>query len=112
MENDQLPWVSLEPCDHSNQRQYTQRRFDILSGFELMETRCINCHKILITKITKFETDKTLFRGRMEKTTKITFPKWMIETLEVFRDNESPNLTLDEYLSNFYGKAVHVVTQE
>lgn len=83
-----------------------------MNGFELMETRCINCHKILITRIVKLETDKTLFRGRMEKTAKIALPKWMIETLKVLRDNESPNLTLDEYLSNSYGKAVHAVSQE
>ena len=39
-------------CDHYSQReQYTRQRFDVLLGFEIVETRCLNCHKILATKI-------------------------------------------------------------
>jgi len=34
-------------CDHENQRLYTDRCFDVLNGFELTFTRCINCHKII-----------------------------------------------------------------
>ena len=34
-------------CDHENQRLYTDRCFDVLNGFELTFTRCINCHKIV-----------------------------------------------------------------
>jgi hypothetical protein len=55
MEKEQLPWIRQVTCDHSNHReQYTRQRFDILQGFEIVETRCINCHKILTAKITKF----------------------------------------------------------
>jgi len=42
-------------CDHENQRLYTDRRFDILNGFELTYTRCINCHKIVSLDVKKFE---------------------------------------------------------
>ena len=55
MEKEQLTWFKQVICDHSNQRQYTQRQFDILKGFELIATRCINCHKILTLKIIKFD---------------------------------------------------------
>ena len=53
MEKDQSTWFRQIICNHSNQEQYTQRKFDILKGFELVETRCINCHKILVLKIVK-----------------------------------------------------------
>lgn len=38
-------------CDHAKHRTYTLRRFDILKGFELNETRCFNCHKIVAIDI-------------------------------------------------------------
>jgi len=38
-------------CDHTKQRHYRLRRFDILKGFELSETRCCNCHKLLVLEI-------------------------------------------------------------
>ena len=41
-------------CDHENQRLYTDRRFDVLNGFELTFTRCINCHKIVSLEAKKF----------------------------------------------------------
>jgi hypothetical protein len=41
-------------CDHSKHRTYTLRSFDILKGFELNETRCFNCHKIVALDIKKF----------------------------------------------------------
>jgi hypothetical protein len=41
-------------CDHAKHTTYTQRNFDILKGFELNETRCFNCHKIVALKIEKF----------------------------------------------------------
>jgi hypothetical protein len=41
-------------CDHENQRLYTDRRFDVLNGFELTYTRCINCHKIVSLEAKKF----------------------------------------------------------
>jgi len=34
-------------CYHAKERHYTQTQFDMLNGFELTITRCINCHKTL-----------------------------------------------------------------
>jgi hypothetical protein len=47
MAEDSLVSISQVTCDHAKQRHYTQTRFDILNGFEIILTRCINCHKIL-----------------------------------------------------------------
>jgi len=47
MAEDRLISISQVTCDHAKQRRYTQKRFDILNGFEIVVTRCINCHKIL-----------------------------------------------------------------
>lgn len=41
-------------CDHAKHRTYTLRRFDILKGFELYETRCFNCHIIVAIDIKTF----------------------------------------------------------
>ena len=41
-------------CEHAKHRTYTLRSFDILKGFELNETRCFNCHKIVAKDIKKF----------------------------------------------------------
>ena len=53
MEEDRLVSFSQVSCDHGKQRRYTQRRFDVLNGFELVLTRCINCHKILALEAKK-----------------------------------------------------------
>jgi hypothetical protein len=53
MDKEQSPEISQVNCDHLGYKRYTERRFDILNGFELEETRCANCHKILVTKIIK-----------------------------------------------------------
>jgi len=53
MEEDRLVSISQVTCDHAKQRRYTQTRFDILNGFELVLTRCINCHKILAFEVKK-----------------------------------------------------------
>jgi len=53
MEEDRLVSISQVTCDHGKQRWYTQTRFDILNGFELVLTRCINCHKILAFEVKK-----------------------------------------------------------
>ena len=46
---------SLKPeCNHGKQPVYTQRRFDILNGFEYNLTRCLNCHQIVEFKAKKF----------------------------------------------------------
>ena len=59
MEQEELTSVSQALCDHSNQRRYVQKQFDILKGFELVETRCLNCHKILVLDIRKVAVSKT-----------------------------------------------------
>ena len=47
MEKDRLISISQVTCDHAKQKRYTQTCFDILNGFEIVLTRCINCHKII-----------------------------------------------------------------
>ena len=47
MEADILFNISQPNCHHEKQELYTQRRFDILNGFEFNLTRCLNCHKIV-----------------------------------------------------------------
>lgn len=47
MEEDRLIAISQVVCDHTQQRRYTQTRFDILNGFEIVLTKCINCHRTL-----------------------------------------------------------------
>jgi hypothetical protein len=41
-------------CNHKKQQLYTQKRFDVLNGFELTFTRCLNCHKIVGLEARKF----------------------------------------------------------
>jgi hypothetical protein len=53
MEKDSLLVVRQVNCEHAKQRWYTQRRFDILNGFELVVTRCINCHKTVALEVKK-----------------------------------------------------------
>jgi hypothetical protein len=40
-------------CDHPKQRMYSTNQFDILNGFEIVSTKCSNCHKIISIKIKK-----------------------------------------------------------
>ncbi len=53
MGKDRLTAISQPICNHVKQRWYTERRFDILNGFELVTTRCDNCHKIITLDIKK-----------------------------------------------------------
>jgi hypothetical protein len=53
MERERLTSFSQLTCEHAKQRQYTQTRFDILNGFEINVTRCLNCHKTLAIKAKK-----------------------------------------------------------
>jgi hypothetical protein len=53
MDEEKLVDTSQLNCNHENQRLYTQRFFDILNGFELTFTRCINCHKIISLEVKK-----------------------------------------------------------
>ena len=55
METDKLTPICQPICDHSNQRWYKQRCFDILNGFEIVSTRCINCHKTIVLEIKKIK---------------------------------------------------------
>jgi hypothetical protein len=50
---DSLFSVAQATCDHAKERHYTQTEFDILKGFELTVTRCINCHKTLALQAKK-----------------------------------------------------------
>jgi hypothetical protein len=46
---------TIQPnCNHEKQQTYTQKRYDILNGFELTFTRCFSCHKILEIQAKKF----------------------------------------------------------
>ncbi len=53
MRESRLLSVAQATCDHAKQRQYTQTQFDILNGYELVLTRCINCHKIIVMNVKK-----------------------------------------------------------
>ena len=53
MEEDILFSTRQLNCIHE-QEVYTQRRFDILNGFEFNLTRCLNCHKIVGLDAKKF----------------------------------------------------------
>jgi len=53
MDKYRLVSFSQVTCDHAKHRRYTQTRFDILNGFEIVLTRCINCHKILAFEVKK-----------------------------------------------------------
>jgi hypothetical protein len=45
--------VRQAACQHGKERWYVQRRFDILNGFEIVLTRCINCHETMAMEIKK-----------------------------------------------------------
>jgi len=40
-------------CDHTKHELYKQRHFDLLHGFELVYSRCVNCHKIVLLETKK-----------------------------------------------------------
>ena len=54
MEDDRLFYGKQVICNHQKQQSYTQKRSDILNGFELTFTRCLNCHKIMGLEARKF----------------------------------------------------------
>ncbi|XES76336.1 MAG: hypothetical protein ACBZ72_09140 [Candidatus Bathyarchaeia archaeon] len=53
MNSKKLTDVCQAICDHSLHRFYEQRQFDLLNGYELVFTRCENCHKPLSLKVKK-----------------------------------------------------------
>jgi len=40
-------------CIHGKYREFTQKSFDILNGYEIQAVRCSNCYKILELSIRK-----------------------------------------------------------
>lgn len=72
MVEDELMAIS-NICDHYQQRHYQQKRLDILNGFELILTRCINCHKVLsleARRIKRTETHASYNKSWLTKLTK------------------------------------------
>ncbi|MGA2387091.1 MAG: hypothetical protein ABSG33_11250 [Candidatus Bathyarchaeia archaeon] len=55
MDEERLVNVNQLNCNHAEKELYTERCFDILNGFELTFTRCLNCHKIVSLAAKKFE---------------------------------------------------------
>lgn len=56
MDKEGLVGTSRINCHHEERGLYTERCFDILNGFELVFTRCMECHKILELEAKKLET--------------------------------------------------------
>lgn len=54
MEEDVLFNTRQLNCVHQKQELYSQRRFDILNGFEFNFIRCLSCHKIVELEAKKF----------------------------------------------------------
>jgi len=54
MSEDYLFFERQHICNHDQHKIYKERRFDILNGFELVYTRCINCHKVISLETKKF----------------------------------------------------------
>jgi hypothetical protein len=55
MDKERLASVCQVTCDHAKQRRYTRTQFDILNGFEVVLTKCINCHKTLALDVKKLQ---------------------------------------------------------
>jgi hypothetical protein len=55
MDEERLVDASQRTCSHETERLYTQRCLDILNGFDLTFTRCINCHKIVNLEAKKIQ---------------------------------------------------------
>jgi hypothetical protein len=60
MGEDELRVISKNICDHFQQRHYKQKRLDILNGFELVLTRCINCHRVLNLEARRIKITQTI----------------------------------------------------
>jgi hypothetical protein len=53
MDKERLTSVSQLCCNHAKQRRYSMTNFDILNGFEIVATKCSNCHKTLALEVKK-----------------------------------------------------------
>lgn len=54
MQNEGVNYCTEPNCEHQKHQVYTQRRFDILYGFEFTLTRCLKCHKVVELEAHKF----------------------------------------------------------
>jgi hypothetical protein len=71
MGEDELVVIRKYICNHFQQRRYTQKRLDILNGFELVLTRCINCHKVLNLEARRIKKTQTLSKTDNKWLTKL-----------------------------------------
>lgn len=53
MEENLLILLNQHTCKHEKHRKYAERIFDILNGFEIVATRCFNCHKTIELTVRK-----------------------------------------------------------
>ena len=53
MDKERQTAVGQLVCNHAKERRYCISQFDILNGFEIICTKCANCHKILALEIKK-----------------------------------------------------------
>ncbi len=60
MAGETLTFVNQANCRHEKQMTYMQRKFDILNGFEIIATKCYNCHKILELEIKSYTSTRYL----------------------------------------------------
>jgi hypothetical protein len=70
MGEDELMQIRKQICNHFEQRRYTQKRLDILNGFELILIRCINCHKVLNLEARKIKKAPTISNKKNNWVTK------------------------------------------
>ena len=53
MDKESLTTLSQLTCNHVKQKHYRQTHFDILNGFEIVATKCSNCHKTMALEVKK-----------------------------------------------------------
>jgi hypothetical protein len=53
LEADILISINQSNCQHEKHRKFIDRTFDILNGFEIIASRCSNCHKTIELRIRK-----------------------------------------------------------
>ncbi len=58
MDKERLIAVSQLICDHTKQTKYNTSQFDILNGFEIVSTKCSNCHKTLALEVKRMSPTK------------------------------------------------------
>ena len=98
MGEEDLMVIRKNICDHYQQRRYQQKRLDILNGFELVLTRCINCHKVL-----------SLEARKIKKTEPCTSNdnSWLIKLTKLFKNLFNFTRKIMKYLRLFGKKIVY-----